>query len=191
MVSWHLQYDFGPFLLYWTPGFKSKENVCCCRDQVQPDLPEISFQQHKDGRMSSDQNTDGDKMRLNVRPPGQQTDRQTDEEEEEEEGGAVMALSPPCRWVSCGSSVLNTPLSPYLLPLSSFADTVCLDCWKNPSFSPLISSFIIATAATQAYDTRAQSCIKRFGPQWNHCTCCWISTSHHFHKLDGIETLSV
>ena len=55
----------------------------------------------------------------------------------------------------------NTLLSPYLLPLSSSADTVCLDC-RSPFLSLLssISSFIITTpppaAAAQPYATSAK-----------------------------------
>lgn len=44
----------------------------------------------------------------------------------------------------------NTQLSPYLLPLSSSADTVCLDCSLSSLYtSPLISSFIISTLLAQ------------------------------------------
>lgn len=53
----------------------------------------------------------------------------------------------------------NTLLSPYLLPLSSSADTACLDC-RSPSLS--LSSHLFfhhhhtsATAAAQPYATRA------------------------------------
>ncbi len=42
----------------------------------------------------------------------------------------------------------NTLLFPYLLPLSSSADTACLDC-RLSSLSPLISSFIITTPRPQ------------------------------------------
>lgn len=60
-------------------------------------------------------------------------------------GGLLMAPSPPCRWVSCGSSVLTLYC---LLIYFPSADRACLDC-RRASFSPLIFSFTVTTPPTQ------------------------------------------
>ena len=88
--------------------------------------------------------------------------RQTEEgggRREEGVNGSVSSVQVSLLRVVCP----NTLLSPYLLPLSSSADTVCLDC-RSPFLSLLssISSFIITTpppppaAAAQPYATSAK-----------------------------------
>lgn len=91
----------------------------------------------------------------------EQNGGQTDGGGRREEGvnGSVSSVQVSLLRVVCP----NTLLSPYLLPLSSSADTVCLDC-RSPFLSLLssISSFIIATpppppaAAAQPYATSAK-----------------------------------
>lgn len=88
----------------------------------------------------------------------EQNGGQTDGGGRREEGvnGSVSSVQVSLLRVVCP----NTLLSPYLLPLSSSADTVCLDC-RSPFLSS-ISSFIIATpppppaAAAQPYATSAK-----------------------------------